>query len=114
RFLSFVIWQLNFLEINGDEMIPSIIQPSAANGGSVQPLIPTLLTLKATIAAMPLLSKERVCASARAQFCKACHKDNRRSAMNTIRTGRPAIAPISRYESWGCARGTYCAGTRYG
>src|SRR6266853_3973688 len=94
------------LVIKGDAMAPRTSQPIAARGGSVQPLMLTLLTLRATIEAMPPPSKQRVFLSTCLQLHQACHKAKSKRARNTTRTGRPAIAPNSRYELCVCAKGT--------
>src|SRR5205085_7004598 len=95
----------------GDDIAPKITQPIAARGESVQALMLILLTLRAMMAAIPPPSKKRVPASTFLQFLQACHKATSSRARNTMRTGRPAIAPNSRYELCGCDKGRYCAGT---
>src|SRR6266487_4543258 len=82
-------------------MIPSINQPIAANGGSVHPLTLKLLMLSAITVLIPAHSKERALESSSSQLRQDCHKVKSRRAINTHRTGSPAIAPNSRYELWG-------------
>src|ERR1700730_14630194 len=97
-FLLFCFSLIRLFASNGDEITPRIIQPIAANGGSVHPLIEKLLRLNATIAAIPPQSRGRVTLSNRTQLRIACNRPYDKRAMNIIRTGRPAIAPSSIYE----------------
>src|SRR5579885_116296 len=80
----------------GDAIVPRISQPVAASGGSVQPLILKLFTLKATTAAIPPAIKDLPRLSATNQLHKADHNPKPSRAMKTSSTGIPAIAASSR------------------
>src|SRR2546430_17716590 len=112
RLLTFVASTIWLFASKGEEITPRINHPTAANGGSVQALMLKLLTLKAMMAAMPAPSRERDRTSATLQLRQAHHKASESRATNTMRTGRPPIAPNSRYELWGWSKGFNCAGTR--